>query len=331
MKLLMENWREYIKEVEAFDDIATTPEQIQQSIDWFYASPKFDRGEKKGEESWEGHTIITYGLSKGDEFHYVVNKEGNPVAYVATAPFREGYAVGNVRKSVKKPYASQLYQWLIDRYGVLYSDKAQTTDGAKTWERFPNKKRVETEDEDGKGRWRHRIGKEINEGFIDLFYKRREDADVSVEKIQRMYADYRLSRDLRLGGNGKTGLKHLKTKRARLRRMKEIEDLIPVLQGHVMDIDNIESELASGNFVWPKEMRKAPYRGVGMGRSLNSWFRDPDKALPHLRDDLLLGAIKHLKKWHARFADSLGIEKYEDDPLRDVSAIKAFMGTAKER
>ena len=165
MKLLLENWREYIKEVEAFDDIATTPEQIQQSIDWFYTSPDFDRGKKKGEESWEGHTIITYGLSKGDEFHFVVNKDGNPVAYVATAPFREGYAVGNVRKSVKKPWASQLYQWLIDRYGVLYSDKAQTTDGAKTWDRFPSAKRVETCCEDGKGRWRYRIGKEVNEIF----------------------------------------------------------------------------------------------------------------------------------------------------------------------
>jgi len=184
--------------------------------------------------------------------------------------------------------------------------------------------------------WREYIkeNEEVNEGFIDLFYKRREDADVSVEKIQRMYADYRLSRDLRLGGNGKTSLKSLKTKRARLRRMKEMGDLIKVLQGHVMDIDNIESELASGNFVWPEEMTKPPSRGVGMGRRLNRWFRDPslrDRALPYLRDDLLLGAIKHLKKWHARFADSLGIEKYEDDPLRDVSAIKAFMGTAKER
>ena len=163
MKLLLENWREYIKEVEAFDDIATTPEQIQQSIDWFYTSPDFDRGEKKGEESWEDHTIITYGLSKDGElheFHFVVNKDGKPVAYVATAPFREGYAVGNVRKSVEKPWASQIYQWLIDRYGVLYSDKAQTKDGAKTWkERLPSAIRVETEDEDGKGRWRHRIGR----------------------------------------------------------------------------------------------------------------------------------------------------------------------------
>ena len=187
MKLLLENWREYIKEVEAFDDIATTPEQIQQSIDWFYTSPKFDRGEKKGEESWEDHTIITYGLSKGDEFHFVVNKDGNPVAYVATAPFKDGYAIGNVRKNTKDFYASQLYQWLIGRYGVLYSDKAQTTDGAGIWERFPNKEIVCTEKEDGDGRWRYRIGKEVNEIFG--FGKKKKKVDLGVEDLAGLSYD----------------------------------------------------------------------------------------------------------------------------------------------
>ena len=181
MKLLLENWREYIKEVEAFDDIATTPEQIQQSIDWFYTSPKFDRGEKKGEESWKDHTIITYGLSKGDEFHFVVNKDGNPVAYVATAPFKDGHAIRNVRKNTKDFYASQLYQWLIGRYGVLYSDKAQTTDGAGIWERFPNKEIVCTEKEDGDGRWRYRIGKEVNEIFG--LGKKKRKVDLGVEDL----------------------------------------------------------------------------------------------------------------------------------------------------
>ena len=52
MKLLLENWRQYLDEVEAFDDIATTPEEIQQSIDYFYG-PKFNKGKQGREETWE--------------------------------------------------------------------------------------------------------------------------------------------------------------------------------------------------------------------------------------------------------------------------------------
>ena len=33
MKLLLENWREYIREVERFPDIATSQDKIQQSLD----------------------------------------------------------------------------------------------------------------------------------------------------------------------------------------------------------------------------------------------------------------------------------------------------------
>ena len=161
MKLLFENWRQYLDEVEAFDDIANTPEKVQQSIDFFYG-PKFDKGKQKREEEWEGHQMITYGRG-GDEFHFAL-KDGTPVAYVAVAPFRDGYAIGNVRKNTKGFFASDLYTWLVNKYGVLYSDKAQTTAGAKTWTRLTGAKRVDTSEEDGKDkegkpRWRWRLSK----------------------------------------------------------------------------------------------------------------------------------------------------------------------------
>ena len=170
MKLLLENWRQYLDEVEAFDDIATTPEQTQQSIDSFFG-PGFDKGKKKGEETWKvqgkEHQIITYD-KEGDELHFVL-KDGNPVAYVAVAPFRDGYAIGNVRKNTKDFFASELYTWLVNKYGVLYSDKAQTTAGAKTWElHLPGAKKADTSKEDGKSkdkkgklrpRWRWRLSK----------------------------------------------------------------------------------------------------------------------------------------------------------------------------
>ena len=161
MKLLLENWRQYLDEVEAFDDIATTPEQTQQSIDSFWG-PSFDKGKQKGEEEWDDHRIIIYDKG-GDELHFVL-KDGNPVAYVAVAPFRDGYAIGNVRKNTEDFFASDLYTWLVNKYGVLYSDKVQTTSGAKTWTRLPGAEKVDTSQEDGedkkgKPRWRWRLSK----------------------------------------------------------------------------------------------------------------------------------------------------------------------------
>ena len=92
MKLLLENWREYIKEVEALDDIATTPEQIQQSIDWFYTSPDFDRGEKKGEESWEDHTNpYPYWDIGGGGGYWGIGGEGWGVSRHSFIPLRGTY------------------------------------------------------------------------------------------------------------------------------------------------------------------------------------------------------------------------------------------------
>ena len=162
MQQLLENWRQYLDEIEALDSFLTTPEEIQQSIDYFYG-PKFDKGKQKAEETWKEHQMITFIKEDKTELHFAI-KEGQPVAYVAVEPFREGYAVGNVRKNTKDFFASDLYTWLLNKYGVLYSDKAQTTAGAKTWKRFPEAKKVDTTEEDGKDkednpRWRWRLSK----------------------------------------------------------------------------------------------------------------------------------------------------------------------------
>ena len=78
--------------------------------------------------------------------------------------------------------------WLAERFGgSLYSDKAQTTDGAGIWERFPNKEIVCTEKEDGDGRWRYRIGKEVNEIFG--FGKKKKKADLGVEDLAGLSYD----------------------------------------------------------------------------------------------------------------------------------------------
>jgi len=55
MKLLFENWRKYLEEVEAFDTIATTQEEIEQSLEYFYREHGPNMGKKKEIGEWKGH------------------------------------------------------------------------------------------------------------------------------------------------------------------------------------------------------------------------------------------------------------------------------------
>ena len=87
---------------------------------------------------------------------FVVDKDDRPIAYVATNPYEDAYAVGNVRK-VKGGgfYITDLYNFLIDRYGKLYSDSKQTTAGESIWRRLqqdPEIKTCEPQKKTG-GRW----------------------------------------------------------------------------------------------------------------------------------------------------------------------------------
>jgi hypothetical protein len=165
MKLLFENWRKYLDEVERFPDIATSQEDIQKSLDYFYQehAPEYAQPEDLGD--WKGHEMVKFGLSDGTILFFAVDSEDSAKAYVAVEPFKEGYSVGNVRKTEGGGfYATDLYKWLVERFGSLYSDKAQTGGGMGIWARIPNKEKVETEKEDGKDddgtpHWRWRTSK----------------------------------------------------------------------------------------------------------------------------------------------------------------------------
>ena len=177
MKKLFENFRHYLDEVEAFDTIATTQDEIQKSLDYFYTKHAPSKGKRKDLGNWKGHKMVGFELSGGDLFFFVVDKEDKPLMYVAIAPFRESYAIGNVRKTKGGGfYATDIYEWLVGKFGSIYSDKAQTEDGKGIWERFPEliegeppppppyKQKVATEKEDGKDKegnpkWRWRLRK----------------------------------------------------------------------------------------------------------------------------------------------------------------------------
>ena len=159
MKLLFENWRRYLDEVEALDTITTSQDEIEQILEYFYRKHAPKKGKRKELEEWKGHKMVSFELPGDEYFFFVVNNEDKAIAYVAVEPFRESYAVGNVRKAETDAfYTTELYEWLVERFGSLYSDKAQTEDGKAVWARLPNKEKVDTK-EDGEGKWRWRLKK----------------------------------------------------------------------------------------------------------------------------------------------------------------------------
>ena len=153
MKLLMEQWREYLEEVEDFPDITNSQEEIQKSLDDFYVCHSPQKGKAQDLGSWKDYNdykIVMFDTLDGKHF-YVVDDEDRAKAYVAVEPYEDGYAIGNVRKTEGGFKVSEFYEWIIDELGTLYSDKAQTDDGRKIWDHIPH---IEVPTEDGGTRLR---------------------------------------------------------------------------------------------------------------------------------------------------------------------------------
>ena len=157
MKLLLENWREYLDEVERFPDIATAQDEIQQSLDYFYQDHAPSKGQRKELGDWNGYNMVSFSLPEGDILFFAADKADRAKAYVGVAPFEDSYAVGNVRKTKGGGfYTTDLYKWLAEQFGSLYSDSKQTTAGESIWRRLQQDPEVNVEepsDETG-GRWR---------------------------------------------------------------------------------------------------------------------------------------------------------------------------------
>jgi len=143
MKLLMEQWRQYLDEVEDFPDITNSQEEIQKSLDYFYEDFSPTKGERQDLGSWKGYSLVVFDTPDGKHF-YVVDDEDRAKAYVAVEPFRDSYAVGNVRKVKGVDFRiTDVYEMLVDKFGSLYSDKAQTGVGREIWDRLKQNLKVE--------------------------------------------------------------------------------------------------------------------------------------------------------------------------------------------
>ena len=157
MKLLFENWREYIDEVERHPDIATTQDEIQKSLDYFYQEHAPSKGKRREMGDWKGHKMVAFDLPKGTILFFAVDEQDRAKAYVGVDRFRDSYSVGNVRKTKGGGfYTTDLYKWLADQFGTLYSDVKQTTAGESIWRRLQQDPEVNVDEpsEETGGRWR---------------------------------------------------------------------------------------------------------------------------------------------------------------------------------
>jgi len=157
MKLLLENWRKYLDEVERFPDIATSQDEIQKSLDYFYREHGPSKGQRKDIGEWKGYNMVKFDLPNEDILFFAVDNEDRARAYVAVEPFKESYAVGNVRKTKGGGfYTTDFYKWLVEKFGSLYSDSKQTTAGESIWNQLRQDSEINVEEpsEETEMRWR---------------------------------------------------------------------------------------------------------------------------------------------------------------------------------
>jgi len=157
MKLLLENWRGYLDEVERFPDIATTQDKIQQSLDYFYQDHAPSKGQRRELGEWKGHQMVAFDLPGDTILFFAVDEQDRARAYIGVDPFQDSYSVGNVRKTKGGGfYTTDLYKWLVGQFGTLYSDTKQTTAGEGIWRRLQQDPEINVEEprEETGGRWR---------------------------------------------------------------------------------------------------------------------------------------------------------------------------------
>ena len=140
MKLLLEGWRQYLEEIEGMTPIPglDTPEGKQQSIDYFWLEhaanmEKAGKAKREHLDDWRGFQVVRFNLPKGEAFYFLMDND-IPKAYIAVEAYNDGIKIGNVRKAEHAGfYMSDLYKWLIDQSGALYSDATQTPEGKRIW------------------------------------------------------------------------------------------------------------------------------------------------------------------------------------------------------
>jgi len=166
----------------------------------------------------------------------------------------------------------------------------------------------------------------LEEGILDKFYKRKQKASISLNAIQNIYADYKEYTKHKYRHSGKKPISALTMDHAKKRRMREMETLIPQIQSDIVVLETAAEQMESGQYYWPKELKGVRPPGVKDWKNLSY----PEKFLPRLIRQMQI-AERNLLNLHRRYAKGLGFDSYTGDVRADFEAIKDFMDTTKER
>ena len=115
-----------------FDDMKLDAKGKQDSIDYFYRTHAPSMGKPVKAGKLGSYDIVT--VTKGPTtLMFLVDANDSAVFYVAFDKYQDGVAIGNVRSNgtVK---ATDVYAYLVKKYGKLYSDAHQTSGGRKIWD-----------------------------------------------------------------------------------------------------------------------------------------------------------------------------------------------------
>jgi len=115
-----------------FADMELNGIEIQQSLDYFYKDHGPNTiGNRRQHGQFKGYNVVTFTKAP-DTLMFLVDNNDQCVFYVSFITYKDGIAVGNVRGNgcVK---ATEVYAYIIDKFGLLYSDKKQTPQGRKVW------------------------------------------------------------------------------------------------------------------------------------------------------------------------------------------------------
>ena len=115
-----------------FDDMKLDAKGKQDSIDYFYHTHAPSMGKPVKAGKLGSYDIVT--VTKGPTtLMFLVDANDSAVFYVAFDKYQDGVTIGNVRSNgtVK---ATDVYAYLVKKYGKLYSDAHQTPSGRKIWD-----------------------------------------------------------------------------------------------------------------------------------------------------------------------------------------------------
>ena len=175
----------------------------------------------------------------------------------------------------------------------------------------------------------------LDEGIMDKFYKKKQEADLDLQTIRDMYDAinryyeifYPDKRHLRYPR--RSHAKTLKRKSSMKARSKEIIDLYenhidPLLSQMLV----VKNQMESGNYKWPKEMYNPPYDRIQKLGASWLTMHDPEKFIPYAIEKLQT-ARNNLLKLNKWLRGSSGSEKYS--PPASMHDLQKVMDDAPDR